>query len=246
MQKTARRLAKIIDYALGRRPDEFGLIPDADGYIKVKTLLKALHEDEGLRHVRGAHLNEILITSKNPPFEIAGARIRASFRTYPPIGKPAENLPKLLYTCVRSRAYPYFLENGLKASPDFQPVLCRDPAMALRIGKRHDQTPVMLIIMVAKCADQGARFLEAGEGLYLAERIAPDCFTGPSPPKEKPKPASPAPAEIEPPGSFLMDMEKARQKTGNRIPKGKKDEIPWKKERRRMNRKDRETSKWPE
>ncbi len=246
MQKTAKHLAKIIAYALGRQPDEFGLIPDAEGYVKVKTLLKALHEEEGLRHVRAAHLNEILISSKTPPFEIAGDRIRASSRTYPPIGKPAENLPKLLYTCVRSRAYPYFLENGLKASPDFQPILCRDPAMALRIGKRHDRTPVMLTVMVAKCADQGARFLEAGEGLFTADRIDPGCFTGPSLPEEKPKPVRPAPAEVETPGSFLMNLEKVRQKDGNRIPKGKKDEIVWKKERRRRNRTNRGKSEWPE
>jgi len=249
MQKTAKRLAKIISYALERRPDEFGLIPDSDGYVKIKTLLKALHEEEGLRHVRRSHLNEILVSLNDPPFEIVENRIRASSRTYPPTGQAATNLPKLLYACVRRKAYPYVLENGLSASSDSQLILCRDSEMALRIGKRQDQAPIILIVMTAKCAEQGVEFFEAGEGLYLADRIAPDCFTGPSLPKEKPKPENAAPVkEEEQPlyGSFFLDAEKFNPKAPDRHSKGRKDEIPWKKERRRMNRKDRSKSKWPE
>jgi putative RNA 2'-phosphotransferase len=37
----------MLSYVLGRRPDEFGLVPDADGFVRLKDLLKALHEALG-------------------------------------------------------------------------------------------------------------------------------------------------------------------------------------------------------
>ena len=71
LQRSPKQLAKLIDYVLSRRPDEFGLVIDSEGYIKIKELLKALNEEKGFRHVRRSHLNEILYSIANPPFEIA-------------------------------------------------------------------------------------------------------------------------------------------------------------------------------
>jgi len=45
--RSPQNLAKMLAYVLGRRPDEFGLIPDAEGFVRIKDLLKALHEEEG-------------------------------------------------------------------------------------------------------------------------------------------------------------------------------------------------------
>ena len=61
LQRSPKQLAKLLDYILSRRPDEFGLVTDADGYIKIKELLKAVNEEDGLGYVRRAHLNEIFL-----------------------------------------------------------------------------------------------------------------------------------------------------------------------------------------
>ena len=53
------KLEKLLTYILGRRPDEFGLVPGPDGYVKIKDLLKALSEEPGWRHVRRSHLREV-------------------------------------------------------------------------------------------------------------------------------------------------------------------------------------------
>ena len=79
-KKSPQTLAKFIAYILERRPDEFGLVVDSEGYIKIKELLKALNEEKGVRHVRRSHLNEILYSIAHPPFEIADNRIRAKNR----------------------------------------------------------------------------------------------------------------------------------------------------------------------
>ena len=57
-QKHTQKLAKFLDYVLGRNPDEFGLVPDEQGYVKIKELLKALNQEEGWRHLRLANINE--------------------------------------------------------------------------------------------------------------------------------------------------------------------------------------------
>ena len=37
-QRSPKQLAKFLNYVLGRRPDEFGLVMDKDGFVKIKDL----------------------------------------------------------------------------------------------------------------------------------------------------------------------------------------------------------------
>lgn len=78
--RSPQNLAKMLAYVLGRRPDEFGLIPDAEGFVKIKDLLKALHEEAGWGYVNESHLRQVLITVPAPAFEIDAQRIRARLR----------------------------------------------------------------------------------------------------------------------------------------------------------------------
>ena len=55
--RSLEQLAKIISYILGRNPAEFGLVPDSDGFVKIKEFLKALSEEEGLKYVRTSNIN---------------------------------------------------------------------------------------------------------------------------------------------------------------------------------------------
>ncbi len=57
-----KKKAKFLKYVLGLNPDEFGLVLDKDGYVKIKDLLKAVHEEDGWRSFRQANINEIMIS----------------------------------------------------------------------------------------------------------------------------------------------------------------------------------------
>lgn len=215
-------LAKFISYILGRNPAEFGLVPDPEGFVKIKEFLKVLSEEEGLKYVRRSNLNEILVTLPNPPVEIRENHIRAKQRHTMPADIPAQNLPKLLYTCVRRKAYPSVLENGIRPMGFTHIILSSDAKMAERIGRRKDPVPVQLVVHTEKSLDRGITFYEAGETLYLAESIQPDCFTGPPLPKQKDVPIKQKTPEKEAvertPGSFLMTLKdtKAYDKTTQR------------------------------
>jgi putative RNA 2'-phosphotransferase len=208
-----QKFAKFLDYLLGRRPDEFGLVPDAEGFVKIKELLKALHEEKNWRHIRHSHLNEVVLTLPRPPIEVVDNRIRASRREAPKIGNAPKAPPKLLYTCIRAKAYPRALQSGVYPSHHARVVLSSDPEMAMRIGRRSDAAPVLLVVQVRQALQNGSVFKPAGESIYVTDFLPPRVFTGPPLPKEKVPPAKDAKREAgnrPPAGSFFLEVDPAR------------------------------------
>jgi putative RNA 2'-phosphotransferase len=247
--RSLEQLAKIISYILGRNPAEFGLVPDSDGFVKIKEFLKALSEEEGLKCVRTSNINEILITLPDPPIEIKGNHIRAKHRLAMPTNIPAQNLPKLLYTCVRRKAYPSVLENGIRPMGFSHVILSSEPDMAERMGKRKDSMPIQLVIQTEISLNKGITFYEAGETLYLAESIQPGCFTGPPLPKQK-EPAAKRDVVDEPeldrmPGSFMLKLKgkDALDKTSQH--KNKQKSADWKKESKKGKKQKRKRERPP-
>jgi putative RNA 2'-phosphotransferase len=212
--RSPQNLAKMLAYVLGRRPDEFGLIPDAEGFVRIKDLLKALHEEEGWGYVSLSHLNEVLLSVPGAPFEIRQNDIRSVDGNTPDLRVSARELPKLLYACIRRRAYPHVHAEGIHPSSHPRVVLVADRVLAERLGRRIDPDPVILTVNVRCACEAGVVFDPSGEGLFLADHIPPDCFSGPAVPREKPSDTGkPTPengvSRPTMPGGFPLDMEKA-------------------------------------
>jgi putative RNA 2'-phosphotransferase len=237
------RLAKLLGYVLGRRPDEFGLIPDAEGFVKIKNLLQALSEEAGWRHVRQAHLRELTLSLPKCPVEIVQQRIRAVDRSRLRVPSPDTKPPKLLYTYVRQKAYAHVLDRGIPAR-GAPLILCGQETMAARIGRRRDRNAIQLTVNTAEALARGVVLAPCGEALFAADRLPPGCFSGPAPPKRRPvkEKAEPEPPAAPPtPGSFLLDPAPAPSEKGDR--KARRKDQAWKRERRRRNR--RSNDKWP-
>ena len=242
LQRTPQQLSKMLSYILECKPDEFGLVLAEDGFVKIKDLVKAINEEQDYRWVRQSDIDNILYTLPNPPVEIRDNLIRAKNIEKLPKPSPAENLPKLLFTCVRNRAYPHVLKEGVSSGSTSHLVLSSDREMAKRIGKRIDPLPVLITVMVSESLDHGVTFLQAGDTLFLADGIPTGCFTGPPLPKEKPQPA---PKEVRKkprdpiPGSFYLDLELKKEEK-NRSKRKKEKEISRKRDwdRKRKNKED--------
>ena len=183
--KNPKKLAKLLDYALGRNPDEFGLVPDEGGFVKIKELLKTLHEEEGWKFVRKASIDEVLYSIAAPPVEMMGDRIRALGREHLEKRGYAKDPPLLLYTCIRRRAYPHALKKGVSPLGRKHVVLSSDTDLALRIGRRYDADPVLLTVNVDQAHDRGCMFLKASQRLFLCRHIPEGSFRGPALPKDK-------------------------------------------------------------
>jgi len=244
--KSLKQLSKFLSYILGHKPAEFGLVPDRDGFVKIKEFLKAVREEEGLKYIRRSDIDEILITIFNPPIEIKDNYIRAKHRDNLPRHDPAQTLPKLLYTCVRRKAYPFVLDKGIFPMGFSHVILSSKPEMAERIGKRKDRMPILLTVQTRKSLEKGTLFYEAGDTLFLAESIRTGCFTGPPLPKKEDaaiiKETLPEKREHKFPGSFIMGLkdkkayqgkkrtkEAAWNKDPKKLKKQKKTPPPWRK-----------------
>jgi putative RNA 2'-phosphotransferase len=227
LQRSPKQLAKLIDFVLSRRPDEFGLVLDADGFVKLKDLLKAIKEEDGFRYVRRAHLDEIILTVPDHSLEISDDLIRSKVRDRLPQRAYALEPPKLLYTCVRQKAYPHVHQKGIRPTAYSQVILSSSREMAERIGRRIDHSAVLLTIQVQQSADRGVVFFQAGENIFLADFIPAQCFTGPPLPKEKPVLKSPDASKTRqmkrPAGSYFIDMNDRLDAT---IPKSKRNRTP--------------------
>ena len=246
---SSRKLEKFLSYVLGRRPDEFGLAADREGFVPIKELLNAVHEREGWGFVRASHLNELLMAPGEAPIEIRDGLIRASDRSGAPGHKPAKNPPKLLHICVRRKGYAPARENGIQARGGRPLVLSSDPGMAERIGKRRDRSPVLMSVHVKKALEASVVFTQAGESLFLCPFLPAPCLDGPSlakhlkrlkqtpPPAQKKQAGGKQTEKKEPkhPGSFFPDLSQ-KERTKKTKPRKSKD-VAWKKGIRKARRK---------
>jgi putative RNA 2'-phosphotransferase len=221
---------------MGRRPYEFGLVLDENGFVSVQMLLKAICEEKDWKFIRDAHFHELLLREPESPIELEGSRIRSVDRSHLPIPEISRDPPKLLYVSIRQKAHAHVLEKGISPSACSQVILSSDRDMALRMGRRYDSKAVLLTVLCDKCMEQGVHFYQAGGSLFTAMYIPPKCFTGPSlflkrAPKEQ---AGPSPQHPITPGSFTLEFQ--NEKPVFQKVKSRKKEIVWKKNRKRLQR----------
>lgn len=225
-----------MSYLLGKKPDEFGLVPDRDGYIPIKEFLKAVKEDPAMAYVRESHIREALLNDRSGIFEVQGKKIRSIKQDYYPISHNQDlDPPKILYKGVKRKTYPAILKYGLTQGSKEYVVMTKERDLAVRIARRLDQTPIILEIRARAASEGGVNFYPFGDSIYLADMIPPRFISGPKLPKELPskKEALVKPKETAP-GSFILkitedpDLQR-RRKAEKRI--GWKEEV--KKERRK-------------
>lgn len=235
--KHLKQLSKFLTYVLGRQPDEFGLIPDDQGFVAIKKLFQALHEDPEWRHINRSHLNALLISLPQPHLEIVDNTIRAIDRAKLPELQPAQNPPKLLYTCVRNRAYPVVAENGIRPMGGLPyVVLTLEKSMALQLGRRIDNLPILLTVQTKPTHFTPPPLLQYGSYLFLIDYLPPSMFTGPPLTKdisktEKPKPANEKMHSITP-GSYFPDPGLRNNRKSDSAKFRKSPESEWKRRRR--------------
>ncbi|RJR29372.1 MAG: hypothetical protein C4576_35515 [Desulfobacteraceae bacterium] len=228
-------LSRLLSYILGHRPDEFGLVPDREGFIGYKELLQAIHEEPGWGYVRLGDIREVLMGESRSLFDFDENRIRALERRWQiDVGSP-EKMPPILYVAVRKRAHAHTMEKGLASERNV--VLSADSEFAMRLGRRRDNKPVLLEVQTSAARQKNCSFLVFGN-LYLTREIPPECLSGPpveveavARKVERPNEESLIRKQEFMPGSFLLDA--VRDPAPHRALRGKKGK-GWKEEARKM------------
>ena len=206
-QRPPQQLGKFLHYVLGRHPDEFGLVPDTLGFVPILDLLKVCAEETDWRHVRRGPIEALCLVLPACPIEIAGDQIRATDRTHLPRRQPAAQPPPRLYVAVRRRAHETVMERGLSSPRPGGVVLADQTGLALRMGRRRDQHPVMLTVHIHRYPPGLPGLERFGDHLYLCPNLPASCITGPPPPQAEPAVKKEPLVAIQPktPGSFILD-----------------------------------------
>jgi len=197
-------------YILGTRPDEFGLVPEKEGYITIKEFLKAINEELNMAYVRESHLREVLLNDRNGIFEINGKKIRSTKRNFI-IDKDQDLVPppKILYKGVKRRTYPFILKSGLLPGSKEHVVMTKDKDLAFRIARRSDQKPIILEISARAATENRITFFPFGDFIYLADRVPVQFISGPPLSKDLPLKKETIRKEGEIiPGSFILKVER--------------------------------------
>ncbi len=219
----------MLAYVLGRRPDEFGLVPDPEGFLPIKEVLQVLHEEPDWTYVRQGHIREVLVGKDRHAFENIDDRLRAADRSWswPASPQPPSALPSLLFVPIRRRAHPVAMDRGLSRTNENPLVLSKERDTALRIGRRRDPEPVLIEVLAVRAAEEGTEFFSFGD-LFLSKDIPVRFIAGPPVSKEvmeallAKKAAShetglPVPSFT--PGTFALDLSRgdlARRKAGKK------------------------------
>jgi len=203
-------------YVLGHKPFEFGLLPDAAGFVSIKELLQSLHEEPGWGHVREGSIKEVLMGEARSLFESDAGKIRAMDRRWAFEETASVQLPaRILYFGIRRNAHPVVMEKGLVPIEGHRYVLSPDREMAERIGRRRDPNPVLLEIRADAAQKEGIIIRPFGD-LFFVQEIPVRFIAGPPvsksvikarQEKEDKKQAQPVATQFQP-GTFVLDLER--------------------------------------
>jgi len=237
---TLRTLIRMMSYILGRHPDAYGLIPEENGFIRMRHLLHALHEEEGYRHIREVDILEVVHQQGKSLFEVRDGWIRALDHEQLPNIQECSQPPKVLYTCVRRKGYETVLSEGIRPTAFRYVWLVSNSERAFRLGRRIDPKPVVIAVHTKTAMDAGSRLMIMGE-LYLSPFLPKGSLMGPSlekviqqekgdPPTKKDKSV---PEDV---GGFRIDLDTLHEHRFPVSKSGRKKRIEWKNQRRKATR----------
>jgi putative RNA 2'-phosphotransferase len=227
MSKTEKRiddLVRHLNYVLGRRPDEFGLVPDENGFFSIKEVIQSFSKE--IRPITYNDINELIL--KGAGIEVIENKIRVKeiYFSFEPCD--ISNMPKILYTFVRQKAHPVVLEKGIREGIKMIP-LFSNKDFAQKVGRLRIGEPIILEIDSKRLIEKGTKPLMLGE-LFLVHSIPKEAITGPpiKAIEEKPKKPPKKPEPPEKPGSYLLKTPpptRPQKPPKGRKPKGWKEGI---------------------
>ena len=170
------RVGKEVSYALRHNPMAYGLNLDDNGFCLIEDLLKAINEKNNYnRIIVKADLEEMMSKATKKRFEIVNDKIRAlyghSFNKL--IIHEEVSVPDVLYHGTTHNVLSQILNEGLKPMSRQYVHLSKDIETATMVGKRRDEEPVILEINTLLMINDGIKFYNGNDDIYLTEFVLP-------------------------------------------------------------------------
>lgn len=172
------KLSKELSYVLRHHPEKYDLTPDREGWVSLDDLLRGLHRGRW-KGVTKEDIEELNRQSDKKRFEIDGHRIRATYghSFSKKLRKEKVVPPRLLYHGTTRAAYEKIKTEGLRPMGRQYVHLSTDRDTAIKVGKRRDPRPVILIVDALGAYHKGISFFYGNDTTWMSEDIPPDFLT---------------------------------------------------------------------
>lgn len=169
------KLSKAMSYALRHAPWEYELELDEHGWVNIEQLLYSFKEEKKWSDLNIKDILYVVDNCDKKRFETDGKRIRALYGHSIPqkIIKEPLQPPEVLYHGTARRFLSMIMEKGLIPKGRQYVHLAVDTDMALQVGRRRDDQPVLLIIDSKRAWNEGVKFYKGNEKVWLADFIDP-------------------------------------------------------------------------
>lgn len=167
-------LSRTASHALRHEPEAYGLTLDAEGWVEIAELVRALRDnDPRWEEITEADIRDMVHRSVKVRHEISGGRIRALYGHSIPGSLTRERKcpPKFLFHGTTSAASKMILAQGLKTMSRQNVHLSIDEETARQVGRRKDANPVILQIDAEKASQSGVNFFQGNDSVWLADDI---------------------------------------------------------------------------
>ncbi|MBS1697561.1 MAG: RNA 2'-phosphotransferase [Actinobacteria bacterium] len=167
-------LSRVVSHALRHEPWLYELELDEEGWVPVGQLLTALHEKGGAwQRVDRDALARMLVNATKRRHEIDGERIRALYGHSVPgrVHKLPSEPPAVLFHGTAPETWPEIESSGLLPMARQFVHLSVDRAVALSVGRRKSERPVIVEVDAKAAASSGVVFYEGNDLVWLAASV---------------------------------------------------------------------------
>lgn len=165
------KVGKTISYALRHNPEQYNLMPDADGFVKIDDLIRGLFDVENI-DIEISDIERIMQNSDKKRYEIKSDKIRATYgHSDVHVKKAKAEPPEFLYHGTSHKAYEIIKDEGLKPMNRQFVHLSEETETAEIVGKRRDSQPVILKINAKKAFSEDVGFYKGNDTTWLSDDI---------------------------------------------------------------------------
>lgn len=173
MKNNYSDISKFLSYILRHQPESIGLSLDPEGWASIDELISCAKKENKL--LNRILIQEVVDNSDKKRFSISadGLRIRAAqghSTSQVDISYQEKIPPDFLYHGTATRFLTSIFEQGLVAKSRQYVHLSADEVTATQVGQRHGK-PVVLKIRALSMYEQGFKFYQADNGVWLTESV---------------------------------------------------------------------------
>lgn len=176
MHRNELHLSRTISHALRHEPWIYELELDAEGWVNLEKLLRALRgQRQDWNLISERDIVHLIEATDKQRFELRAGRIRALYGHSTPqrLLKEPGRPPAVLYHGTSSEMFELILVEGLRPMNRQYVHLSVDRSTALKVGKRKSSCPLVLKVDAAHAYDAGVVFYKGNDHVWLADTVPP-------------------------------------------------------------------------